>query len=198
MKKRKAFAAMLAVMAMSLTALNAHADTDGTELQVVEPSQLTIQLGSEWVGVEFQLRTDSGVYPGVVVVDESGVLSLEIGGSSTYELSCLGSPQTVPTLEPEPSEERESEQAETEPATTSADTVTPTPDEAGDALTVCGIPVINLAVFGGGLLAAIVLLIALRLSGTEEGTPRSKTTPRGCGTLLRIRAMSNPHGASHI
>lgn len=164
MKKRKAFAAMLAVMAMSLTALNAHADTDGTELQVAEPSQLTIQLGPEWAGVEFQLRTDSGVYPGTVVVDESGVLSLEIGGSSTYELSCLGSPQTVPTLEPEPSEERESEQAETEPATTSADTVTPTPDEAVDALTVYGIPVIHLAIFGGGLLVAIVLLIALRFS----------------------------------
>ena len=29
MRKRKAFAAMLAVMAMSLMALNAHADTDG-------------------------------------------------------------------------------------------------------------------------------------------------------------------------
>lgn len=197
MRKRKALAAMLAAMAMSLMALNAHADTDGAELQVAEPSQLTIQLGRDWAGVEFQLRTDAGVYPGTVVVDESGVLSLEIGGS-TYELSCLGSPQTVPTLEPEPSEERESEQAETEPATTSADTVTPTPDEAVDALTVYGIPVVHLAIFGGGLLVAIVLLIALRLSGTEEGTPWSKTTPRGCGTLLRIRAMSNPHGASHI
>lgn len=164
MRKRKAFAAMLAVMAMSLMALNAHADTDGTELQVVEPSQLTIQLGSEWVGVEFQLRTDSGVYPGVVVVDESGVLSLEIDGSSTYELSCLGSPQTAPTLEPEPTEAPESEQAETEPATTSADTVTPTPDEAGDALTVYGIPVIHLAIFGGGLLVAIIFLITLRFS----------------------------------
>ena len=50
MRKRKALAAMLAVMAMSLMALNAHADTDGTELQVAEPSQLTIQLGSDWAG----------------------------------------------------------------------------------------------------------------------------------------------------
>lgn len=45
MKKHKAFAAMLSVMAISLLAVNARADTDGTELQVVEPSQLTIQLG---------------------------------------------------------------------------------------------------------------------------------------------------------
>ena len=164
MRKRKALAAMLAVMAMSLMTLNAHADTDGTELQVAEPSQLTIQLGRDWAGVEFQLRTDAGVYPGTVVVDESGVLNLEIGGSSTYELSCLGSPQAAPTLEPEPSEERESEQAETEPATTSADTVTPTPDEGGDELTVYGIPVIHLAVFSGGLLVAIIFLITLRFS----------------------------------
>lgn len=164
MRKRKAFAAMLAVMAMSLMALNAHADTDGTELQVAEPSQLTIQLGRDWAGVEFQLRTDAGVYPGTVVVDKSGVLSLEIGGSSIYELSCLGSPQTVPTQKPELTEAPESEPAETELTTVPTDTVTPTPDEAGDALTVYGIPVINLAVFGGGLLAAIVLLIALRFS----------------------------------
>lgn len=47
MRKRKAFAAMLAVMVMSLMALNAHADTDGTELQVAEPSLPTIQLGPE-------------------------------------------------------------------------------------------------------------------------------------------------------
>ena len=40
MRKRKAFACVLAVMAMSLMALNAHADTDGTELRVAEPSQL--------------------------------------------------------------------------------------------------------------------------------------------------------------
>ena len=164
MRKRKAFAAMLAVMAMSLMALNAHADTDGTELQVVEPSQLTIQLGRDWAGVEFQLRTDSGVYPGTVVVDESGVLSLEIGGSSIYELSCLGSPQAVPTPEPGPSKAPEGEPAETELTTVPTDTVTPTPDEAGDALTVYGIPVIHLATFGGGLLVAIIFLITLRFS----------------------------------
>ena len=51
MRKRKAFAAMLAVMAMSLMALNAHADTDGTELQVAEPSQLTIQLDPDWAPI---------------------------------------------------------------------------------------------------------------------------------------------------
>ena len=97
------------------------------------------------------------------MVDEYGVLSLEIGGSSTYELSCLCSPQAVPTPEPEPSEAPESEPAKTELTTVPMDTVTPTPDEVGE-LTVYGIPVVHLAIFGGGLLAAIVLLIALRFS----------------------------------
>lgn len=164
MRKRKALAAMLAVMAMSLMALNAYADTDGTELQVAEPSQLTIQLGPDWAGVEFQLRTDAGVYPGTVMVDKSGVLSLEIGGSSTYELSCLGTPQISPTPEPEPSEALESEPTETELSPVPTDTVTPPPDERSGELTVYGIPVIHLAVFGGGLLIAIVFLIALRFS----------------------------------
>ena len=98
------------------------------------------------------------------MVDESGVLSLEIGGSSTYELSCLGSPQAAPTPEPEPSEAPESEPAETELTPVPTDTVTPTPDEAGDALTVYGIPVIHLAIFGDGLLVAIIFLITLRFS----------------------------------
>ena len=36
--------------------------TDGTELQVAEPASLEIQLGAEWAGVEFDLKTDGGMY----------------------------------------------------------------------------------------------------------------------------------------
>ena len=39
-----------------------HADTDGTEIQILEPSYLEIQLGIDWAGTEFQLRTDMGLY----------------------------------------------------------------------------------------------------------------------------------------
>ena len=39
-------------------------DTDGTELQVAQPVILEVQLGPQWVGVEFQLKTDAGLYPG--------------------------------------------------------------------------------------------------------------------------------------
>lgn len=59
----------------------AYADTDGTELQILEPSYLEIQLGIDWAGTEFQLRTDMGLYPDTIQVDENGILHLEIGGS---------------------------------------------------------------------------------------------------------------------
>ena len=39
-------------------------DTDGTELQVAQPVILEVQLGPQWAGVEFQLKTDVGLYPG--------------------------------------------------------------------------------------------------------------------------------------
>lgn len=61
--------------------------TDGSELQVVKAEQLEIQLGTSWSGVEFQLKTDAGVYPGTVKVGTDGVLRLEIGGSSQYILT---------------------------------------------------------------------------------------------------------------
>ena len=32
-------------------------DTDGTELQVAQPVILEVQLGPQWAGVEFQLKT---------------------------------------------------------------------------------------------------------------------------------------------
>ena len=63
--------------------------TDGSELQVVKAEQLEIQLGTAWSGVEFQLKTDAGVYPGAVKVGTDGVLRLEIGGSSRYILTCM-------------------------------------------------------------------------------------------------------------
>lgn len=37
--------------------------TNGDELQVMKAEQLEIQLGADWAGVEFQLKTDAGVYP---------------------------------------------------------------------------------------------------------------------------------------
>ena len=36
--------------------------TNGDELQLMEAQKLEIQLGAEWAGVEFQLKTDAGSY----------------------------------------------------------------------------------------------------------------------------------------
>ena len=71
--------------------------TDGTELQVAQPEQLEIQLGAEWAGVEFQLKTDAGLYPDTIPVGQDGVLRLEIGGSKSYVLTCLNSSEKAPS-----------------------------------------------------------------------------------------------------
>lgn len=73
--------------------------TDGTEMQVIEPEQLEIQLGPNWAGVEFQLKTDAGMYPGTIPVGDDGVLRLEIGGSKSYILTCMNS--ALQAAEPE-------------------------------------------------------------------------------------------------
>ena len=66
----------------------AFADTDGTEPKITQqPDQLVLQLGTRWAGVEFELRTDAGVFPAPIVVDETGVLTMDLGGSTTYTLA---------------------------------------------------------------------------------------------------------------
>lgn len=92
------FASILsALLFMSLSMTTALADTDGTELKVTDqPDQLVIQLGTAWSGVEFELKTDAGIFPAPVVVDETGMLKMELGGSKTYTLSCLQSAVAVP------------------------------------------------------------------------------------------------------
>ncbi len=58
----------------------AYADTNGTEPKITQqPDQLVLRLGTRWTGVEFELRTDTGIFPVPVVVDECGYSSKEIG-----------------------------------------------------------------------------------------------------------------------
>lgn len=77
------------------------ADTDGSEIIVVQPEKLEIQLGMDWIGAEFQLRTDQGLYPDLIPVGNDGVLRLEIGGSGSYILSCVSTGRTMPVSRPE-------------------------------------------------------------------------------------------------
>ena len=59
----------------------AFADTDGSEIQVVSPSYLEVQLGPAFAGTEFQFRTDTGIRKGmqVLILKAHGYTSKEIG-----------------------------------------------------------------------------------------------------------------------
>ena len=102
-KRKKIPALLLTLLLMLVLAPAAYADTDPNTPQITQqPDQLVLQLGARWAGVEFELRTDAGVFPVPVVVDESGILRMDLGGSTTYTLSCINS--TVPIPDPEQTE----------------------------------------------------------------------------------------------
>lgn len=63
--------------------------TDGTEINAYEAEELEIYLGKDFVGKNFKLETDAGIYPGAVSVDNDGVLRVEMGGSKNYKLSVM-------------------------------------------------------------------------------------------------------------
>ena len=134
--------------------------TNGDEMQVATPEKLEIHLGQEWAGVTFELTTDYGKYPDPIPVGEDGVLRLEIGGSSSYVLSCLGSKAEAPV----PGETVPSESIPD--ATVSKDELEDieevTPTEPGeDTGKVAGIPIAHIAMFGGGLVVAVGALIGI-------------------------------------
>ena len=136
-------------------------------MQVATPEKLEIHLGQEWAGVTFELTTDYGKYPDPIPVGEDGVLRLEIGGSSSYVLSCLSSEAEAPVpSETTPSENAPSESTPAEDATVSKDElediedVTPTEPTEEDGK-VAGIPVSHIIMFGGGLLVAVGALIGI-------------------------------------
>ena len=80
--------------------VHVYADTDGTEIKISgQPEHLTLQLGRQWAGMEFQLETEDGLFSVPVVVNQSGILQMDLCGSKTYILSCIASPIAIP--EPE-------------------------------------------------------------------------------------------------
>ena len=146
-------------------------DTDGTELQVMQPSQLEIRLGSEWAGAEFELETDVGDYPGTVPVSADGTLRMEIGGSETYILRLVETPAEPPVREtpeptPEPAPETPEipEEPEPEPEEPADEMpAEPVPEERNESN-----PIIPIAIFGVGILVAVGVLIAMRVIGKRR------------------------------
>ena len=159
--------ALMCILTFPIGVSAASQGTNGDEMQVATPEKLEIHLGQEWAGVTFELTTDYGKYPDPIPVGEDGVLRLEIGGSSSYVLSCLSSETEAPApSETSPSENPPSESTPAEDATASKDElvdiedVTPTePAEEGGKI--AGIPISHIIMFGGGLLVAVGALVGI-------------------------------------
>ena len=161
--------AMVCILCFPVPASATSQGTDGTELEVIQPQNLEIQLGESWAGVEFELKTDAGMYPGVITVGEDGVLRLEIGGSENYILTCMNSTVEVPepgeTL-PASDETAPADESGTEPSEEADPTADPTEGTVPEVVaepdgTVAGIPIAHLALFGGGLVIAIGGLVGI-------------------------------------
>ena len=186
-KIAKAMALLLAMVCIFCFPVSASATaqgTDGTELEVIQPSNLEIQLGESWAGVEFELKTDAGMYPGVITVREDGVLRLEIGGSENYILSCMNStveapipgetvpaeegmvPADDPTEEVNPSEVVDSTEMTGDSVTDPAEKI---PEETEEG-SVAGIPVKHIVLFAGGLVLAICALVGIHLYQKRNGS----------------------------
>lgn len=140
----------------------AFADTDGTEPKITQqPDQLVLQLGTRWAGVEFELRTDAGVFPAPIVVDETGVLTMDLGGSTTYTLSCINS--TVPIPDP-PAEQVPDTQQQPDSSAQQPSGQVQQPQEQVPAGDPAGVPIAPMVVFFIGLACGIGGLVALYLA----------------------------------
>ena len=141
------------VVAASVFPIAAYANTDGSELQITDqPDRLILQLGPQWAGMEFELKTDAGVFPVPVVVDSTGILKMDLGGSKTYTLSCLAPAAMSPVAQTMP----DPPAAAQPPGPAPADA--PEPEHGRDR----GIPTLQLVVFLIGLVIAAGGLIAMR------------------------------------
>lgn len=170
-------AALACILFVPVQASATAQGTNGTELEVVQPQNLVVQLGEAWSGVEFQLRTDAGKYPDPIPVGEDGMLRLEIGGSENYTLTCLNSRVAIPAPEDALAAEESAATGEASESTvgeTDSDvdaTVDPSSaTEAADSDTdeetarTGEIPVTHIVILVGGLVIAIVILLLIQHS----------------------------------
>lgn len=159
--KKLMIISLLIVCIVTATTASAYPSqgTEGDELQVAEAQHLEIQLGTEWTGVEFMLKTDAGIYPDLIPVDETGVLSLEIGGSKSYILSCMQSSVAIPELIMQA------------PVIIDAETVAEESIKAiEEESNVSGIPITHIVMFGVGIMIAIGILVAIHISNKNKQT----------------------------
>jgi len=184
-RKLLCFAAAV-LTAFLLTIILASADTGESTLQISgEPAKLIIQLGPGWAGTQFELRTDAGVYPGTIVVSETGLLQMDLGGSKTFTLSRVQATAQQPNTpaasgtNATPAADVTTAAANASPAaepTTATDVdldaflaalTEPGTEDPSEQPTTQekpppeGVPVKQILIFGGGVIAAVAALIIL-------------------------------------
>lgn len=178
-------AAFLALLALLPGVARADNDPDAEPVVSTIADRLIVQLGPEWAGTEFSLTTDMGVYPGVITVNDAGILTTELGGSSTYTLVCLHAPGRQEGAEPavsgeQPATQPHEQQEETEPLPPAAgapepaavpeqslqqaapvDQLVPEPEREAQS----GIPTMHLVLFIGGAVlctGGLIVMAVLR------------------------------------
>lgn len=157
----------ICIFSLATPVYAAQQGTNGDELQVIEPAQLEIQLGLNWSGVEFQMKTDAGIYPDTIAVGNDGSLRLEIGGSREYILSCMNSS----VLGPKPDGYTSSAEPTQAPATTESNLSSSADDgksEYNDDETVAGIPIKHLVFFIVGMILAIGSLMIIYITKNKR------------------------------
>ena len=82
-KKMLILAMALIVCAVSILPWTqvAYATPDAEPTKTTIADKLILRLGPNWAGVEFELSTDMGKYPGAIIVGDNGVLTLELADS---------------------------------------------------------------------------------------------------------------------
>ena len=163
---------MLMVMILLIVAVPAYAamatdefypdDTDGTEMQLMEPAQLELYFGPEWAGAQFTLETDVGGYPGTIPVANDGSMRMEIGGSHTYVLRLVSGATGTQTgtvgmtgTEQAPAPLPEGTESEAGVQTTVPAQTQPAEEQSG------GVPLVPIIIFLAGLVIAAGILVAV-------------------------------------
>lgn len=158
--------AMALLCGLTLSAATVFADTVVAEPEVKLPATIEIQLGPKWASVEFQLKTDEGLYPESIPVGADGVLRLGLNGSDKYILSCMNSAMPIPSPEeaqvPATTDPGEASTMKNKVPENQVKGSSVGRQEEKDGL-VSGIPLQHIILFGGGLLLAIGGLITMHI-----------------------------------
>ena len=163
---------LICLLSFPVQASAASQGTEGTEQGIAKAEKLEIFLGEAWAGVEFQLRTDAGKYPDPIPVGENGVLSLEIGGSEHYFLTCQATRTEAPVPEDESvsgnetlaeGETLESTEETAEDSVETTDATTEATEVIVEQIPDDGIPTSTVVIFAVGLLLAIAALVLMHM-----------------------------------